>query len=63
MNSNKINGLYLIFAKTMIFKVAFREAEMARQGVFICDKAKVEAPLAKQSKFRVIAMLLLEILD
>ena len=36
---------------------------MAGQKVFICDKAKVEVSVAKQSKIRVIAMLLLETLD
>ncbi|WP_123947615.1 hypothetical protein [Haemophilus pittmaniae] len=63
MNSNKINELCRFFAKTMIFKVAFRETETAGQGVIICDKAKVEVSVAKQSKIRVIAMLLLETLD
>lgn len=36
---------------------------MAGQGVFICDKDKVEVSVAKQRKIRVIAMLLLKTLD
>lgn len=63
MNANKINGLEVFFRKTMIFKAAFREIEMAGQGVFICDKDKVEVSVAKQRKIRVIAMLLLDTLD